>query len=304
MPKQFQYRNFCFTSFKVEDRDKIHSLNVQYILTGLEICPETEREHLQGYCELKSRLTMDSIKELFGDGSLHIESRKGTQEEAIAYCKADGQWKENGTKKSQGSRGDLDGCRVMAATEGMRAVSRCCSMQQIRVAEKFLEYNEEGRDWKPKVYWLYGASGAGKSREARRLCSELGEDPYVKSTGSKWWNGYDRHTAVIIDDFRDSWWPLTYMLALIDRYEFLVETKGGMRQFVPKLIIITSVKPPSGFYRRIDECSVQLMRRIDEPRLILSESQESEVGGNTITPPEYDYNYSGLTEEAIEDLLP
>lgn len=142
----------------------------------------------------------------------------------------------------------------------MRAVCVAASLQQIRVAEKYLTYCEDPRDWKPEVIWLTGPSGSGKSRRAREIC---GEDVYTKNTGHKWWDGYDGHEDVILDDFRDSWWPITYMLALIDRYEFQVEYKGGMRQMRAKRIIITSIFTPDTMYRGTGECQQQLARRID-----------------------------------------
>ena len=74
------------------------------------------------------------------------------------------------------------------------------------------------------------------------------ESVYRKASDTKWWPGYDCHEEVIIDDFRDSWWPITYMLDLLDRYETKVETKGGYRQFVPKKIIITSCQDPNRCY--------------------------------------------------------
>ncbi|AJD07498.1 replication-associated protein [Odonata-associated circular virus-19] len=279
----FQYHNFVFTSFKTEDFERVLGLDVQYIIVGKETCPETKREHLQGYCELDKKKTMAGIKKLFSDDSLHIEARKGTQKEAIIYCQKEGNWKEAGVQRKQGSRGDLDGARVMAVESGMRAVSRSMNMQQIRVAEKFLSYNEEVRDWKPEVLWFWGDSGSGKSREARFISHGL--DTYVKNTGGKWWDGYDGHEVVIIDDFRDSWWALTYFLACTDRYEFQVEVKGGFRQLRAKMIIITSLFHPKYMYREAQakgDTAYQILRRIDS--VVHFGSQKPEVGGNTIAP--------------------
>lgn len=276
-----QFRNFCLTSFKPEKLNEYLKLDVQYIILGVEVCPETKKKHLQGYCELRGKKTMSSIKSMFEDNGLHIERRKGTQVQAIEYCKKDKEWVESGIKKHQGIRSDLDGIREMAIHEGMRAVVEVGSYQQIKVAEKYLEYNEEPRDWKPEVIWIFGASNTGKSRKARELCEN--GDTYCKNTGNKWWNGYDGQENVIIDDFRDSWWELTYMLGLLDRYEFRVETKGGMRQFRGKKIIITSIFPPSRCYWKAQEPGIQLLRRIDET-VLLGNGQKPEVGGNTETP--------------------
>ena len=137
--------------------------------------------------------------------------------------KKDGNFHSCGKRREQGSRGDLDRIRRIADEDGMRAVCMAGNVQQIRIAEKYLSYNESGRDWKPYVTWIYGDSGTGKSKMAREIS---GEDVYTKNVGTKWWDGYDGHEDVIVDDFRDSWWPITYMLALLDRYPMIVEYKG------------------------------------------------------------------------------
>lgn len=253
-------RNFCFTinNYTEEEIEQIEKGTWwKYITYGKET-GENNTPHLQGYCELQKRTRFNTIKQYLPRA--HIEGRRGTQEQAIVYCHKDGEFKELGEKGEQGRRKDLDKTREMALDEGMRAVTAICNFQQIKVAEKFLTYNEEPREWKPKVYWIWGESGTGKSKMAREICTE---DTYTKNNGTKWWDGYDAHENVIIDDFRESWWELTYMLALLDRYEFQVEIKGGLRQFKPKQIIITSCYSPDTVYDTTENID-QLLRRVDD----------------------------------------
>ena len=61
---------------------------------------------------------------------------------------------------------------------------------------------------------------------------------------------------------RDNWWSLIEMLRLLDRYECRVETKGGMRQFKPLKIVVTSIEPPKDIYRGVGEDIKQLSRGI------------------------------------------
>lgn len=249
---------------------------VRFLIVGEEICPDTGRMHWQSYAEFHKPMEVAGLAKIFGKGNKFILS-KGDQDSNITYCSKDAKVEEFGDRATPGKRNDLDKVREMALEDGMRGVTKVCNMQQIRVAEKFLTYNEEPRDWECKVVWLWGPSGAGKSRRAREICVE---DVYVKNAGTKWWDGYDAHENVIIDDFRDSWWGITEMLSLLDRYEKQVEVKGGFRQFKPKTIVVTSINKPESFYKNTGESIRQLTRRITEIVYVpFGTENDTEVGG-------------------------
>jgi len=280
---------FTINNYTTEDICGVAEVGWVYVIVGWEV-GESGTPHMQGYGELAKVTRWNSLKKLMPRA--HLEGRRGSQEQAIAYSKKEGFFTQHGSPKRQGARGDLDAVRVDALEGGMRSVTSWANMQGIRVAEKFLTANEEPRDWQPDVYWLWGPTGTGKSRLARALCDNK-DDVYTKNTATKWWDGYDNHEYVIIDDFRPSWWDLTYMLGLLDRYEFRVETKGGHRQFRPKAIIVTSALPPERCYSGTGESVQQLLRRV---------SVVTEVGGNTRTPTnteEEDPGMAGFLDELI-----
>lgn len=261
-----QYVNLCFTlnNYTLEEELDLlcTTLPVTYIVYGYEIAPTTGTPHLQGYMELNHKMRIDTIHNLgLGFQRLNLFPRKGKQEEAIKYCKKDGDWIEYGTPKKiqQGKRNDIDEVRTAAANQGMREVALWGSYQEIRVAEKYLQYCEPKRTWKPTVEWIYGKTGTGKSKYAH----ETLPDAYTKSDNSKWWDGYDGHENVILDDYRGDWMKLSELLTLLDRYERRIEYKGGSRQFLAKRIIITSCKSPQDCYNVADENIDQLLRRID-----------------------------------------
>jgi len=277
--------NWCFTLNNWTETD-IHFLanvtNVSYLVYGKEV-GENGTPHLQGYVELSAKTRFSTMKHKWGD-KYHFEMRRGTQLQASLYCMKDQDYKERGMPRKQGERVDLDVTRRLATEYGMRAVTLTANLQQIKVAEKFLEYNEEPRAWETEIIWLYGASGAGKSRLARELC---GDDLYTKNTNNKWFSGYDAHEYVILDDFRDSWMPLTDLLSLCDRYERLVETKGGQRQFKPKYMVITSIMHPNRMYLGCDgEPREQLLRRIRTIREIVPNVPVVNGNTNTLTTNE------------------
>ena len=102
-------RNWCFTSFV---KPEPNTDKIQYMVYQKEKCPKTQREHFQGYVEFGDKQRMQSVKTIFNDNTLHVEPRRGTQRQAIAYCKkAESRIEdpvEFGEAKSQGQRTDLD----------------------------------------------------------------------------------------------------------------------------------------------------------------------------------------------------
>lgn len=304
-------KSLCFTLnnyTKEEEENLISKLKYEYLIFGKEI-GENGTPHLQGYVEFRGSKRFDTLKKF--NSRIHWEARKGKQFQAIEYCKKDGDFREFGTLTVQlpGKRNDLQVVRQrLEEGRGIRGViSEHVNLQAIRYAEKLLTYNEPQRNWKPSVTWIWGKTGAGKSRLGHELC---GTDYYSKD-GEKWWDGYDAHENIILDDFRAGNMKLNYLLKVLDRYPMRVEVKGGYRQLLAKKIIITSIHSPDSCYNteidKLKEPIQQLIRRLDKIILITDDvgndyavwskhfkdkSDDSsveevlveEVGGNTIAP--------------------
>lgn len=88
--------------------------------------------------------------------------------------------------------------------------------------------------------------GSGKSYRARDIA---GIDAYWKPALDRWWDGYVPGQNVVLDDFTDEWFNLSYYLRLVDMYPIRVEFKGGYTHFNSALIIITSNFNPADWYR-------------------------------------------------------
>lgn len=122
---------------------------------------------------------------------------------------------------------------------------------------------QQRRNWKTTIFWLYGATGTGKSRWAH----EQDPEAYIKEPTTKWWDGYDGEATVIIDDARRDMCTFAYMLRLFDRYPLPIETKGGTCQFLARTIYFTSPFHPRQFWEgRCTEDLKQLLRRIEHIR--------------------------------------
>lgn len=109
--KLFKFRNYCFTAFE-KPEIILTSPFIQYIIFQEEEAPSTGRRHWQGYIELTRPCDFNQVHQLLGC-NCHLEPRKGTQLQAIEYCrkletKIGGAF-EFGKPKMQGNRSDLDG---------------------------------------------------------------------------------------------------------------------------------------------------------------------------------------------------
>lgn len=262
-----QGKFWCFTNFNLSF--DYNSLGADYYCYGVETCPTTGNVHHQGYCEFSTNRRLTTLKKL--ENTIHWETRKGTQDEAIDYCSKDGQFIEHGTKKEyvgKGKRTDLDQVKKLVAEgKGMGEIYEVCtSFQALRFAEAGLKYKETKRTWKPNVYWYWGATGTGKTKLAVEQASIYNGADYnfwMSGKNLKWFEGYDAHKNVIFDDFRPEHCEFSDLLRLLDRYEYRVECKGGSRQFLAENIWITTTSPPESLYHnKTDEHINQLLRRI------------------------------------------
>jgi len=265
-------RGWCFT---INNYDKLGDLpdrlfqafeddvNCHYAIFGYEVAPTTGTPHIQGYVyyhTMKSFKQMSALTEKKAD----LRPAKGTAQQNRVYCSKSGTFKEHGEPGEQGKRKDLDQVKALVTETGSirKVIEADASMQQIKYALAILPYVEQIRTWKPKVVWFWGATGTGKTKAAFNAFPDA-TLRYRNNGNLKWWDGYDGHPHVIIDDIRVESIRFVELLSLLDRYEYRIENKGGYRQFLAKEIIITCPTAPAAMYWGKDENVAQLLRRID-----------------------------------------
>ncbi len=241
---------------------------ITYAVFQLEECPTTKKPHLQMYIELAKQQSLRQIKKIFNDNTIHIDSRKGTQKQAIAYCsKEDTRIEEPvflGVPKTQGKRTDLDSIKE-AVKNGEKLIDiidniESINFQKIRVAQILKTIYSQQRTEKPTVIWIYGKTGTGKTR----WVYENHNDIYTKPN-NKWWDGYEQQETILIDDYRKDFCKFHELLTLTDRYPTKREIKGGTIEINSKYIIFTAPHSPRQMWDgRTDEALNQLIRRIDK----------------------------------------
>lgn len=214
--------------------------------------------HLQGYIYFENARYFNSVCKLLKRA--HVAVARGDAQQNVDYClKQGGKNFVNGDIPSKGKRSDIEFVKK-ALADGRPIkyiVDNTDSLQALKYAESAIKYTEIVRDFMPKVYWFYGPTGSGKSREAASMCPEA----YYTTDTNQWWDGYDAHSEVIIDDFRADFCKFHVLLKLLDRYPFRVAVKGGFRQFLAKTIIITTPHHPTETFKTREDID-QLLRRI------------------------------------------
>lgn len=307
-----RFRSVCFTINNYSD-DELNNLknnkeNFKYLVFQQEIGENGGTRHIQGYATSSNPRGLASWKSIIS-ARAHIEQARGDAESNRRYCTKE-DTREPGTEPFEygemarpGKRTDLDelGTRVRAG-EAISTLAEQFPGDFIRYGQGIKRYAElfSGvREWKTEVFWFYGPTGTGKSREA----SQLAPGAYWKMGASKWWDGYDGQADVIVDDYRRDLCTFSELLRLFDRYPMRVEYKGGSCSFLARRLFITTPKSPLETWAgRAEEDLRQLTRRITEVRYFptmfagLFTSQQSQT-----SQPEEELGPDQRVEEAEEN---
>jgi len=259
-------RDYCFTinNYTHDHIELLSQIDCVYVVYGKET-GESGTPHLQGYIRFPTPRTVKSvINKIKG---AHIEIKRGTCEQAINYCKKDGDVYERGeAPKTQAEKGAGEKRRFKEAFDAAKEGRLDDIPEDIRM-RYYSTIKRIREDHLPKPEplsalqneWRYGPTGTGKSRTAQ----ELYPDAYLKKANTKWWDGYIDQEVVIIDDFDKYHVQLGYELKIwLDHYPFIAERKGSSSMIRPKKIIITSNYHPSEIWD--DEKTLEpVLRRVE-----------------------------------------
>lgn len=259
-------KNWIFTINNPEEEEEPPNVwpDVEYVIWQHER-GEEGTDHIQGYVVCVGRKSLKYIKEHYNNRA-HWEVRRGTHKDAKRYCsKTDtriaGPW-EHGEEPKQGQRNDLAEVDAYLRTHTLEQVADEYPVASIRYGRHLAHHKQlitKHRDWLTDLIIYYGPPRTGKSWHARELWPDAFWLKRGRS-GEPWWDGYDAHETVIIDEFY-GWISVDTMTRLIDQFPMVVEAKGTTVKFVARRVVIISNKPPSEWWH----CELHGMaRRLNE----------------------------------------
>jgi hypothetical protein len=258
-------RAFCLTTFNPVKYEEWKTLdvvdnNIKYFVYQLEETKEGKK-HVQGYIEFINAIgTINHIKNILQDQTVHLEVRRGTRDQARSYCmKKESQCNapiELGKWTGQGQRSDIramykllkqgrtpaEVCEIMPSTyfKYHKAVDKVYNSIQAK---------QEGKYYPVEVHVLYGDAGAGKTRyvydthgieNVYRLCQG--------NAGNVWYDGYSGQDVLLIDDYY-GWLKYSTFLQTIDNYRIRLSVKGGTTYSRWTKVYITSNVHPVHWYK-------------------------------------------------------
>lgn len=256
---QARRRNWCLTLNNPDEdpdtwsgRYRTHS-NFKYMVMQVEE-GETGTMHYQGYVEFDAPLYFNAVKKLCPQA--HLETRKGTAQQARDYCmkgdtRKEGPWEWGEFSiERQGKRLDLERLVELAKTATHKEIMEELPREYCKFYKFVQHVKHIGALDKPtirkdlRVILCYGKTRCGKTHWAYELDSDLYSLPVGKNL---WFDNYNGETTVLLDDFSGQC-TLVDLLRILDKYPVQIPRKGGFVWMKATTIIVTCNQHPDTWY--------------------------------------------------------
>ncbi len=245
-------RNWCFTAFDAAESrfgahvwaqgvlERLHGRCGGYVVGQLEKCPDTHREHIQGFVQLPERKRFQQVQGLCPTGC-HLELAQSPKH-AVAYCKkvgtrVAGPWEYGAAPVFQGNRTDLSrlhsqlvdndrdtfdllldpvfGPTTMRYFKNCQHVRRALMKRQRRSALSARISSTLSPLIPPLCLWMIGPTGI---RKTSTILTRHGVEVYTPATtkdgDSLWFDNYDGETVLLLDEFHPRQMPVSTFLRL------------------------------------------------------------------------------------------
>lgn len=277
------YRNWCFTlnNPTEEERSFFATFQLGDYFTYMiyqEEKGESGTTHFQGYIECREQRALSWMKTHFNNNA-HFEPRRGSQEEAIAYCKKEDTRIEGGMSGEFGqpkTRGRPQGAEerreaAKAALDGIRkgiirtrdVDSEILLFPGFPTAQKLaLATLGKGPDRSEtfRVFVVNGPTGVGKSYAFHKIA----HGDYIGWISGWFTDAQNMHKILFLDEFvggcKDGI-QLHQLLDMLDPFPQQLPIKGGFAPAMYDTVFITTNIKPSEWYSSIGPNGEEIKKR-------------------------------------------
>lgn len=251
--------SFTINNYNDSDIKLLDDLEVSYIVYGKEV-GELGTPHLQGFVTFRKSTRLPALKKIHP--TAHWEPAKA-EDAAANYCMKDKEYTIRDNREP-GRRSDMIQFIEKIKETGLQEAVEEFPREYVKYHSGFdklaLRICKTKERQPPTVIWLYGDTGAGKTRYV--YDHHPLDDIWQSGTNLKWYDRYHGQPVALLDDFREKNIEFSFLLRLLDRYPLTVEVKGGTTIWSPQIIYITSSRSPEHMYVANGEDNQQLLRRI------------------------------------------
>lgn len=220
-----------------------------WAVAGWESAPTTGQLHLQGYVQWVGKRRLTELKRHRFGNTVSWRVARGDEESNYIYCTKEGDFLtygdepriiNGGMREKKRWKQTLDWIKdnQIDLVDPQLQITQCRNIEFLR--RKYAKRPGDLVYGMKHATWIYGPSGSGKSREARKRME--GKTWYDKSQ-NKWWDYYEDEDFVLIDDLEkeNAKCLIAFMKRWFDVYPFVAEVKQGMAKYLrPKNFIITA----------------------------------------------------------------
>nr|QRV62025.1 replication associated protein [ssDNA virus sp.] len=226
----------------------IYNNKIDYIVVCKEDHHETDGQHYHAYIKFSTRAVVNANNLTYRGIRPNLEKVQTTAWKAVRYVKKDGNFIEEGTCTDVQKLTIQEKYKIIKEKTYIEifematlSLPELCKVKQIQRELIVNDWPKDGSKER-KVYWFYGATGTGKTREAVRMMINEYDENWVSLTGNlrTFFDPYNGEKGVIFDDIRKGSIEWNTLLTITDRYRTSVNVKGSRIPWLAETIIFTS----------------------------------------------------------------